>query len=485
MPHKSVLKNYIYNTIYQIVLVAAPLITTPYLARVLGAEGIGTYSFSASIVTYFTLFATMGTAAYGQREISYVQDDREKRTEVFWNTEVFSCISTFICLVLYGVYVFFRFSDSIIIYTIFLLNIIIVVFDITWLFQGMEEFGTIMFRNIFFKLMNVVYIFVFIHNKDDLELYIFGMCLFPLLGMLSLWKGLNRIVDRPNWRRIHPFTNFKTILSLFIPFVAISIYTVLDKTMLGFFTDTKVENGYYEQALGLAKTVLTFVTALGTVVASRIGYHYEKQEMEIVRTYLYKSYRFVWFLGIPLTLGTICISTNLVPWFLGKGYDKVVPLLSVLSLLILVIGVSNVTGVQYLVPTKRQNYLTFTVAAGAVVNFTLNLLMIPYWFSIGAAVASVIAEMFIAVVQIIIIRKELSPWEIILSGRNYWIAGIIMFGILYGIGKYLDPSPFHSIIIILCGGIIYCFFLFILKDTFFAEQIKNLLQRFKNIKELT
>ena len=249
--------------------------------------------------------------------------------------------------------------------------------------------------------------------------------------------------------------------------------------MLGLFTDTKDENGYYEQALELSKAALTLVTALGTVMAPRVGYYYEKQEMDAVKKYIYRSYRFVWFFGIPLCFGLISISANIVPWFYGNGFEKVIPLLSILSFLIPIIGISNVTGIQYMMPTKRQNMLTFSVLTGAVVNFVFNLIMSPHWYSIGAAIASVLAETVITVVQIMIMRKELSPWMIISCSGHYWLAGIIMFGILCAMGRYLTSSILHSFIMIICGGVIYSMLLLVMKDEFFIKQIKFIFQKIR------
>lgn len=476
MQRKSLLKNYIYNTAYQLLVMLTPLITTPYISRTLGAENIGIYSFSSSIVSYFTLFATLGTTVYGQREISYLQDDRERRTVTFWNLEAFSCINTLLWLFLYGLYVWFI-CDNIIIYSILAMNVIAVAFDVTWLFQGMEEFGRITFRNALFKILNIVYVFAFVRSEGDLQIYILGMCLLPLLSILSLWGELGKLVDRPNWKRIRPFTKFKEILLMFVPFVAISIYTVLDRTMLGLFTETKLENGYYEQAIKLSKTVLTLVTALGTVMMPRIGYYYERKETDTVREYMYNSYRFVWFIGIPLCFGLIGLSANLVPWYYGAGYDKVVPLLSILSLLILAIGISNVTGIQYLVAIKRQNTFTFTVTVGAVVNFVLNIVLIPIWYSIGAAIASVFAETIVAFLQIFMIRNEISPRIILSCGRHYWIAGLTMLGFLYGLGNWLTPSVFHSIAMMICGGVWYIVCLLFMKDAFLLDQLRKILHR--------
>ena len=397
MAKKSIKKNYIYNLTYQILLLITPLITTPYLSRVLGADGVGTVSFAESIVSYFTLFAVLGITTFGQREISYVQDDIKKRTQIFWETKTLQVITSLIVLFLYVIFVLLQQNQTL--YLILAFNIIAVLVDVTWLLQGMEEFGKIVFRNIIIKIIGIVYIFAAIKTKDDVIRYIFGIAFFLFVSSASLWVYVSKYVGKPDWKQIKPFRNIKVIISLFIPTIAIQIYTVLDKTMIGLITKSSFENGYYEQAIKISKMVLVVVTSLGTVMIPRIGYHYGRGETETVNRFMYRGYRFVWFLGIPLCFGLIGIASNFVPWFFGEGYEKVVPLLSVLSFLILAIGINNVTGMQYLIPTKRQNLFTMTVLIGAGVNFALNLVLIHFFQSIGAAIASVAAETTIALVQ--------------------------------------------------------------------------------------
>ena len=273
---------------------------------------------------------------------------------------------------------------------------------------------------------------------------------------------------------IHPFRLLPTVITLFVPTIAIQVYTVLDKTMIGVITQSSFENGYYEQALKISRTILTLVTALGTVMIPRIGYYFELGDTDEIRRLMYRGYRFVWFLGVPLCLGLISVSSNLVPWFFGPNYDKVVILLKILALLILAIGINNVTGMQYLIPSKRQNIFTFTVVFGACVNFVLNSIFISLWQSIGAAIASVVAEMSIAVIQLIIVRKELSPLRVIKEGVHYYIAGLIMFGVAYMLGNALSPSILHTSIIVIAGALTYFAVLFIIKDQFFISNIKNI-----------
>lgn len=453
-----------------------PLVTTPYLSRVLGADGVGTVSFAESIVSYFTLVATLGVTTFGKREISYVQDDKESRTQIFWETKALSVITSLMALIAYVPFSFYQ-NDRVL-YFILALNLLAVAVDVTWFFQGMEEFGKVVIRNVVFKIINITYIFVFVRSRGDLTKYVFGIALFLFLSNASLWAYIPQYVGKPQANNLRPFRNIKTIISLFIPTVAIQVYTVLDKTMIGLITGSAYENGYYEQALKLSRMVLTIVTALGTVMIPRIGYHYGKGEKEKVQSFMYRGYRFVWFLGIPLCFGLLGTASNFVPWFYGEGFDKVEVLLGILSFLILSIGINNVTGMQYLIPTKRQNLFTFTVVTGAIVNFVLNYFMISRYQSIGAAIASVAAETAIALAQLYLVRKELSPAKIFLSCRHYLIAGIVMLMMLRWLGSILTPSIWHTFVMIIVGATLYFIILLIERDSFFIDNIKNICRKY-------
>jgi O-antigen/teichoic acid export membrane protein len=267
---------------------------------------------------------------------------------------------------------------------------------------------------------------------------------------------------------------------LFVPTIAIQIYTVLDKTMIGVITKDAFENGYYEQAIKISKMFLMVVTSLGTVMIPRIGFHFNKKDEHEVRRLMYRGYRFVWFLGIPMYLGLIFVCSNFVPWFFGAGYEKVIPLIQILALLILAIGINNVTGMQYLIPTQRENLFSLTVILGAVTNFILNIILIPHFQSMGAAIASVVAETMIAIVQIYIVRHELSAIRIMKEGVHYYVAGAIMALVLYFVNRKLSASIVHTLLLVLCGMIVYFSVLLVMRDEFFVSNLQLIIGKYKN-----
>ncbi len=475
---KSLKKNYIYNLSYQIMLVLTPLITTPYLSRVLGPEGIGTYSYTASIVSYFVMFAALGTMYYGNREISFLQQDRKRRSQTFWELKLFSLFCVLVCLAVYGFFLRFVHNNQAL-YLVQIISILSVATDITWLLQGMEEFGKIIGRNFVVKILILAFIFLAVKDESDLLLYVAGITAMELICHISVWGFLPQFVDKPDWKSLRPFRHFSPAVALFIPTIATTVYTVLDKSMLGFFTDTNVENGYYEQALKLIKTVLTIVTALGAVMVPRIGAYFSENRKDEVTRLLYESYRFIWFLGLPLCFGIIGSSANLVPWFYGPGFEKVIFLLCILSVQLPIIGLSHVTGVQYLITTKREGLFTRSVMIGAASNFALNLLLIPRLYSIGASIASIIAEAIVTGVQLYFIRKELSIGHIFKQSIKYLIACVVMLAVLLVESYYFPSSWIFTTIMIASGGMTYFLVLFILRDDFMLHNAHMLIHKMK------
>lgn len=479
MKKNSVTKNYIYNLLYQILAIIIPLITTPYLSRVLGAENIGIYSFTISITTYFILFGSLGVAMYGQREIAYVQDDIKKRSKIFFEIFFMRCITLGISLLIF--YITFCLNGEYnVYYKILILEIIANIIDISWYFQGLEEFKKTVMRNIIVKLISVICIFVFVKESTDLNKYFIIYVLSTFLGNLSLWMYLPKFIKKTNLKELNLLKHIRPTIMLFIPQIATQIYTVLDKTMIGVIVSDKSEVGYYEQAQKIVKLLMTIATSLGTVMMPRIAATFAGGNHKKVREYMYKSFSFILLLAFPLMLGIISVSSIFVPIFYGKGYDKVVPLLCVISPIIVFIGLSNVIGTQYLLPTKRQNQYTLSVVIGAITNFILNLILIKYFASIGASIATVIAELAVTATQFILIRKEIKFIDVVKLSYKYVIASLVMFMCSMIVSHFISDNLI-SIIVQVCISIsVYFIILLMLKDKLILEGskiIKNNLRR--------
>ena len=482
MKQPDLRKNYIFNLIYQALLVLTPVILTPYVSRALGADGVGTVSFAESVVSYFVLLATFGIATFGQREVSYVQDDPGKRSFVFWNTKLLQIITSGTALLLYGLLVLtiHRTGKNTVLFLVYSVNIFAVLFDVSWFYQGIERFDKICLRNIIFQSASIVYVFLFVKGRGDAAKYIFGITFFILVSNISLWLELPKYVCRVEVSLLRPFRDLRVVASLFLPSIAIQIYTILDRTMLGIIARNDFENGYYSQAMLVPRGLLVLVNALGTVVAPKIAYAFEKKQMSEVRELLYGVYRMVWFLAIPFWLGLTLVSDYFVPWFYGPGYEKIILLLKVAAPIIVLIGINSTTALEYLVPTRRQNIFSRALLLGAGTNFCLNLFFIYCFQSVGAAVASVIAEAVINVAELWAMREEISVKRIFSEGKHYFLAGAVMAGVLLlvrfrQVQKYgaLPATIPHTVLFVLIGAAAYFTVLFILRDQMIFSEIEK------------
>ncbi len=468
----NIKKNYIWNTAYQVLNLIIPLITAPYLSRVLGAEGIGIQSYTASIVSYFVLFATLGTSLFGQRNISFVQNNREERSRSFFETFIFRAITTSITLIVYLAFAF-NSSQYKVFYLILSGQLLNIILDISWFFQGMEKFKSIVVRNIIVRICNILFIFIFVKEQNDLALYILSSIIFSAVANLAMWLSMPKYICFV--RNIRPFRDFKDIILLFLPSIATQVYTVLDKSMIGWFTGSEYQNGCYEQAERIARMALAVVTSISTVLIPRISNLFKEKNSAAIREYTYKGYRFVWIVSIPIMFGIIGISDIFVPVFFGEGYDMAIPLMKIFSVLVVAVGLASVTGVAYLIPTMQQNVYTVTVTISAIFNLILNFMLIPYIGAIGAAIASVGAEIIGAALQIAYCcrKGQLKLGMIFASVWKYIVAGIIMLLMLLWLNSILSATVMGLLIMIASGACTYFVILLILRDRFLIDNIKS------------
>lgn len=449
---KSVKKNYVFNVMYQIILIVLPIITVPYLSRVLGSSGNGEYGYTVSIVSYFIILGSCGISLYGQREIAYYQSDRKKKSKIFWELFIIKLFTTLISMIIFGL-IFCIDRHYSLYYRILLLEFIANILDISWLYQGEENFKTIILKNGVVKLISIVCIFLFIKTPSDVWKYILIYCLSTLIGNVSLWFNLKRDIDFKGYGKLNFKKHIKPMLILFIPQIAVQVYTILDKSMIGFITHDMSEVGFYDQAQKVVKLLLTVITSMGTVMLPRIASCFSENKHETIKIYMNKTFKFVFLLAFPMIFGIIAVSDSFVPLFFGEGYDKVKILMPILSLIILTIGLSNVVGTQYLLPIKRQKEYTLSIITGAVVNVILNFILIYYYKSIGACIATVMAEASVTLVQMYFVRRDFNIKEIFKYSLKYLIFSIVMFICVYSI-NFIDLSDKITIVIQLLIGIV-------------------------------
>lgn len=458
-------RNYYLNMISQVLRLVTPLITTPYISRVLGADNVGIFSYTYSIQSYFALFAVLGTASYGAREISRNRNNKKKISKLFWEIELLTVITSITVIILWTILVVVSqiYKRIFIILTIYLLAAMI---DISWLFVGLEMFPYLVVRNIFIKIAEVISIFCLVKNANDLEIYCMIMATGTLIGNISLWSRLGVYIEKVEVSKLHISEHFRGTMIFFLPSIATSLYTVLDKTLIGVITHDIRENGYYEQAtkvIGIAKAI-AFIS-LNTVLGPRSAYLYANEKYDEIKKNLDVSVNIMFFLGFGLCFGIIGLAELFVPWFFGEGYDKVSTLLQLLSPIIVVIIVSNALGYQYYDPAGLRAKSSRYLIIGASCNLVLNCILIPQFKSLGAVVASVLSEILISSLYLLNCDEYLRINQIVRLSYKKFVAGIFMLAVLKAGKEIFSTTDGNIIILIVFGFLFYCIFLIILRDS--------------------
>ena len=480
MKKQSVKTNYLFNAGYQLFALLVPLITTPYISRILGADGIGIHSYTYSIVRYFWLFSLLGISTYGVRKIGIYQDDIAKRSKTFWEIVLLKIILSSISIFLYSLYILF-FSTNKVIAIIQGIYLIAVCLDISFFFQGMENFKKISIRNFIVKLINIIFIFVFIKDGNDLWKYVFGLSFFYLVGNLIMWFSLKGNIIKVSIKELKPFKDFNVILALFFPTIASQLYAVIDKSMIGWITDSFAENGYYEQSLKIIEMSLMLITTLSSVMLPKVARAYKENKTDEVQENMYKAYSFVWLLGFPMLFGILGISNILVPIFFGEGYDKVITILPIMSILFIFMGINFATGTLYLVSTNQQKVYNNHLLISGIVNVLLNFVFIYYLQSIGASIATVIGELVLLMLNLGFIykTKQFNVYKIISLSKKYLISGLIMFICILVMKLFIPSNLIGLISIILFSMMIYAICLIILKEEMVFEYINEFKKKLK------
>lgn len=485
MSKPSIKKNYLYNTLYEILAIIAPLVTAPYVSRIFGADGVGIYSYTNAISWYFTMFAALGVRSYGQREIAQHRDDRHAASKLFWELELMCVSTTLLCLIAWIVLIIFSKNYSTY-YAVLSMTILATAFDISWFWGGYEQYRFIVIRNSLIKIIGIVLLFTFVHKKSDLLLYVSLVAATGLLGNISMWSYLPKYLVRVEWKTLQFKHHYKETLVYFIPTVATSIYTVLDKAMIGWITHDDYENGYYEQATKIINICKTMVFSIITVMSSRMSFLFAKEAHSEIKQRMENTVNFVLLIAVPIAFGLVGVAKRFVPLFFGEGYEKTVIIIYVMAPLLVIIGLSNCLGSLYFTPSGQRARSNKAIVAGAAINLILNIGLIFILKSIGAAIASVVAELTITVMYLYMARDYFNIKCIPQCAWKRIISATVMLTVVMFIGNTIKPAIVCIIVQIVLGAAVYITFLLLLHDTFLFNQISKLfgrIRRSRNRKE--
>ena len=462
----KVIKNYLYNLSYQILTIILPIITVPYVTRIFTSEDLGNYGFYNSIVSYFSLFAMLGIGIYGTKQIAAARDV----SSTFWNIYAIQLIASILALFVYVMTLLSIPKMSGIVPIILGIVLLTKMIDISWLFTGKEDFKKITLRNTMVKVAGVISIFTFIKSSEDLYLYIFLIVIFDFLGQFVMWIPAKKFIKRPSFDTKIIKKNLHPIVLLFLPQVAISLYVVLDRTLLGLLGSYS-DVGIYEQGQKLTSILLTVVSSLGAVmlprVANLLSERKEKEAQNMVR-FSFILYNLIIF---PMIFGLIAINEVFIKIFLGQNFQDVKYVLYIIVFNIMFIGWTNILGYQVLVVRNKNKEFMLSTTIPAFVSVAVNIAVIPFFGYIGASITSVVVETLVFAIQWYYSRNIINKNLLFNKDLAKIIcSSLVMFGAVMLCKMTLGLDGIIGLIIYLAvGGISYLGMIFLLKTVNIRE----------------
>ncbi|WGE79229.1 oligosaccharide flippase family protein [Actinobacillus equuli] len=405
------------NMLLTVSNVLFPLITFPYVSRVLSPVGTGKVAFAYSIVSYFSIFAAFGVANYGIRACAQVRDNKEKLSKT---VQEILCINIVLMSFVYFVYflsVAFipELKAEKTLFLISGLNILFAIVGVEWLYKGIEQYSYITIRSIIFKFIAFFLVFACVKTEADYSVYAF-IIIFATVGsgIVNLYN-LRKIIIIKRFENYDFKSHLKPMMTFFITTIAVAFYVNVSVALLGFIQGNE-EVGYYNAAYRIKDVMVSIITSLGAVLLPRLSYYIENNMQDKFNEIVSKSTQFIFILSIPLVIFCILFAKPSVLILAGSAYSGSIVPLQVLALIIFIVGLSNLTGIQMLIPLKKEQYLCYSVVIAAVINMVFNLILIPQYGAIGVAVSVVVAEVSILIYQIYILR---SYFQVLFGSISY------------------------------------------------------------------
>lgn len=481
MKTESLKLNLIFNTIYQLVTVLSPLVVTPWISRVFGVDYIGVKSYTFSIVYYFAVFGVLGLDMLGQRRISIAKDCVQERSSIFWTIYATRFILVLISICLYVVYIIFFDLRSIekVVSFCWVIYLIREMINPIWFLQGLEKFRVLSIWGIISQVAYVVCTISFVDAKEDLPLYVLFYTLIPLFVSMCYFPIVRRysFFVKPKFSEM--VSSLKESVVYFIPTIATAIYSMVDKTMLGFFDPQKISTGLYESSERLVKVALALSTASYTIMRTRMSYLFGKNEPDAYKKMSLTFMSFSLMLCWPIMFGIIGISNDFVPVFFGKGFENVVELSSLFAFVVPCLTVSGLLQAIFIFPYGLQKTMDIYYGVVVVINIVMNLFLIYFWGVVGAIISSIFAEFLLAVILIIRAKKNIDVSFLFKGSIKYILASFVMFCFMKMISNNLSDTIVIKLMLeFISAVLIYFAICILLRDKFILSQLNTLISRF-------
>lgn len=484
----SIKKSSIFNIAIKLFTYLIPLILSPYLYRTLSFEGMGTYEFQYAYVSYFILIASFGFDSYGTKKISASTNNVVDMSKQFWNilnAKIFlgiSCLILYFALVFSGVFGGKQYYPS---YSILSIFIVSTMLDISFFYQGIEKFKGVALRTLIVKLLNLIFIFVFVKSENDYIKYIVIMSCSYLIASLVMFLPLRKYIYKPTFDKKLIIADLKGSSLFFISALAISLYTTMQKTVLGLLTN-ELEVGYFSSAMKIKDVVTAFAYAIITVYLSRISFLIAVRNKEEALSKTYTCFNVVYDLTIPATFGLICISNVFMPLYFGNGGSNAILMMILIAISIPFISTSAIITNVYLVPNNKQNKANIVYLSAAVFNFIITYILVITFKGNGAALAATITEIFVAIFCIHYSKKFINYKKVLNDLSKPLLASIIMalfyFTLDSVLTKFISANK-AMVILIFLSMILYVALMILFKDKIvysFYKKIKTDISNFFN-----
>lgn len=450
----TIKKNFIYTIIQYLLMTILPIITAPYVSRILLPNNLGIYSYTNTIAYCFVLASMLGIKDYGNRTISKSRDNKKELSKNFLSIYTIQILSSLVAIIFYLLYITIFENQYYVISLLQLIYLSSCLFDVEWFFLGLEKFKLTAPVSICMKIISIICIFLFVKDYNSLWIYTFINVVAILIEKIILFCFLTKEINFVKINFLDIKKHLKPMLALFIPVISVGIYKQIDKVMLGLLSNVS-EVSYYEQAEKIVSMPMQIVTTLGLVMLPKISYLVVKKQNKLIFDYIEKAIKFTMFLILPICFGIIAISSDLVLVLLGDAFFKTIHLIRILSITTIFISFASVIRRQYILPFEKDSIYIKSVIIGAILDFTLNLFLIPIYDSTGACISTVIVEFMVMFIQIWKIKKELPLKQYFLSSIPFFLKTLVMFLIVIFIKK-LGLNPLVTILLqMFCGALVY------------------------------
>lgn len=458
MKKMSAKTNLIFQIFYQLILLGVPLILSPYLTRSLGKESLGIYSFSYSIATYFTLFINLGIQSHGCRSIAACDNEDEEKNVFFSLQTIHTFFGLFIVLI-YVMCSFLFWNQNLNIYLILVLYLFSSLIDTTWYYYGKENFKSVIFKNIFIKVTEVILIFTLVKQTEDLWIYTLIVSSSLFIGQLFLLPPIIHKYGfyKPTLQDMRP--HIKPLIILAVSVIAVSVYALLDKTLIGvLIDDNKVSVALYDYAEKIVKLPVTLLGALGTVLLPKVSVLLGKGKRQDALVVLKKANILLSWLAVPSFLGLAAISKIFAPIYFGNEFAISGDYMFYLSPLALIIPFGATVRNSYMIPSGKDKQYLISLVSAAIINLILDLILIPYLKVYGAIIGTIAAELVACVLQFLFCRKELPVISYLLDLIPFILCGLIMYVLitLFNINQNSNIVTLVLDILIGIGSYVLC-----------------------------